>query len=261
MLTTALFLSPPTPHTSGNLFGCGFKIHPEFKTTSHFPATMALVQATAFSHADHRKPPGPSSGLLLYYILLRRNLTRPRIICLWACPLCQKGAPGEPGLRLIHPNISITRHGGRLGGSLLKDISLTDPLWSSSLGLSVPSLWPGLCSRLPALPSSSSAGPQSPQAPQTLPLDLAPQPPRTQALASPAPSEMPQRPLRSNTHLSSLSDMLPAPRGPGSAPQARTEPREEHASDSRGATRTLRLRRDPEAITSGRQARVYVRMC
>lgn len=112
-----------------------------------------------------------------------------------------------------------------------------------------PGLWMDLSSRPPALLPRSSAGPLSTRSPlKTLPLEPG-------SSASFDPGSRFTRPFPSSrTHLSSLSDMTPAPQRPHSAPGTRADTRKQRASASSGATRALRLRRDPEASTSGRQA-------
>lgn len=94
----------------------------------------------------------------------------------------------------------------------------TDPLWT----LEPEPFCAQPRAMLSAPPGSSTAGPLSSPGPSdSAPRLQAPQPPSTQVPASPAPSEDPQRPLGSRTHLSSLSDMTPAPQRPGSAPHTR----------------------------------------
>lgn len=90
--------------------------------------------------------------------------------------------------------------------------------------------------------------PQHPQCAQTLPLK-----PGSTAFFNPGSRFT--GPFRSfRTHLSSLSDMTSSPTQSDSAPETRAETRKRRGSVPRGASRTLRRRRDPEASTSGRLA-------
>lgn len=155
--------------------------------------------------------------------------------CPWAAPSSRKGSTWGSGTTPNAPQRSRPRHGARLGGSLRKA-----PVHGSSLDPRARAF----CAQPRAMLSALAApAPRAPSAAQ-VPSDsaarlLAPQPPSTQVPAAPAPAEDPPRPLRSRTHLSSLSDMTPAPQRPGSAPRTRARSPTNRAPPPRSAPRVL----------------------
>lgn len=120
---------------------------------------------------------------------------------------------------------------------LLQDTFTTDPFWT--LG-PVPFCAQFLAMFLVPRPSPAPRAPAAVPVPSdTVPPRLGSQPPWTQAPASPAPFEAPQRPLGPLTHLSSLSDMTPAQQRLGSASQTHPGVRKQRVRPPHTATRAL----------------------